>query len=61
MAETPVDTTRLQDCPSWQYLLQEFDALYRMGSSGGSAIIRSHRKTGALPIIECGEIQPSHS
>lgn len=44
MAETPVDTTRLQDCPSWKYLLQEFDALYRMGSSGGSAIIRSHRK-----------------
>ncbi|MEP1766811.1 MAG: hypothetical protein ABJJ53_09275 [Sulfitobacter sp.] len=24
--------------------MQEFDALYRMGFSGGSAIIRSHRK-----------------
>ncbi len=44
MAETPVGTMRLQDCPSWKYLLQEFDALYRMGSSGGSTVIRSHRK-----------------
>ncbi len=44
MAETLVDTIRLQDCPSWKYPLQEFDALYRMGSSSGSAIIRSHRK-----------------
>lgn len=35
---------RLQDCPNWRYLLQEFDALYRSGSSGGSPIIRSHRK-----------------
>ncbi|MEP5003285.1 MAG: hypothetical protein ABJT05_13330, partial [Paracoccaceae bacterium] len=43
-ADIPVDPTRLQDCPSWKYLLQEFDALYRMGFSGGSAIIRSHRK-----------------
>ena len=44
MADTSDDPTRLQDCPSWKYLLQESDALYRMGSSGGSAIIRSHRK-----------------
>jgi len=42
--ETSVDASRLQDHPDWVYLLQEFDAIYRMGSSGGSAIIRSHRK-----------------
>lgn len=38
------DPVRLQECPSWKYLLQEFDTLYRMGSSGGSPMIRSHRK-----------------
>lgn len=42
--ETSADASRLQDHPDWVYLLQEFDAIYRMGSSGGSAIIRSHRK-----------------
>ena len=44
MTITISDPVRLRDCPSWKYLLQEFDALYRMGSSGGSGIIRSHRK-----------------
>ncbi|WP_138933626.1 dimethylsulfonioproprionate lyase family protein [Roseovarius arcticus] len=34
----------LMDCPDWLYLLREFDALYRQGSDGGSAAIRSHRK-----------------
>lgn len=34
----------IQDTPGWRYLLQEFDALYRIGSAGGSPIIRSHRK-----------------
>ena len=36
--------TRLMDSPDWLYLLREFDALYRQGSDGGSAAIRSHRK-----------------
>lgn len=35
---------RLNDCPNWIYLLQEFDTLYRFGSAGGSKAIRSHRK-----------------
>ncbi|WP_424932642.1 dimethylsulfonioproprionate lyase family protein [Amaricoccus macauensis] len=35
---------RLTDCPSWLYLLREFDTLYRHGSAGGSRLIRSHRK-----------------
>lgn len=38
------EASRLQDHPNWVYLLQEFDALYRNGSSGGSTMIRSHRK-----------------
>ncbi len=38
------DPGRLQEHPSWKYLLQEFDTLFRMGSSGGSPTIRSHRK-----------------
>lgn len=37
-------TARLLDCPDWVYLLREYDALYRYGSNGGSATIRSHRK-----------------
>ncbi|GKX34120.1 MAG: putative dimethlysulfonioproprionate lyase DddL [Rhizobiaceae bacterium MnEN-MB40S] len=41
VAET---TPRLQDRPDWLYLLREFDALYRHGSSGGSRLIRSHRR-----------------
>ena len=35
---------RLTDRPDWLYLLREFDTLYRHGSSGGSKLIRSHRK-----------------
>jgi dimethylpropiothetin dethiomethylase len=42
--EPDARTLRLQDCPDWGYLLQEFDTLYRTGSSGGSPMIRSHRK-----------------
>ena len=34
----------LSDSPDWLYLLREFEALYRHGSAGGSAAIRSHRK-----------------
>ena len=30
--------------PDWTYLLREFDALYRQGSAGGSAPIRSHMR-----------------
>ncbi|MBO3759091.1 dimethylsulfonioproprionate lyase family protein [Ciceribacter sp. L1K22] len=37
-------TRRLSDMPNWTYLLQEFEALYRFGSAGGSKAIRSHRK-----------------
>jgi dimethylpropiothetin dethiomethylase len=44
MIDTTSSALRLQDCPNWRYLLQEFDALYRTGSSGGSPMIRSHRK-----------------
>lgn len=39
-----VETLRLRDCPDWLYLLDEFDALYRHGSAGGSRLIRGHRK-----------------
>lgn len=35
---------RFADCPSWGYLVREFEALYRFSSAGGSAIIRSHQK-----------------
>lgn len=46
-AETPQPaeaSLRLFECPGWQYLLREFDTLYRHGSAGGSKLIRSHRK-----------------
>ncbi|MER5173044.1 dimethylsulfonioproprionate lyase family protein [Thioclava sp. CPCC 100088] len=39
-----IETLRLQECPSWYYLLREFDTLYRHGSAGGSRLIRAHRK-----------------
>ena len=39
-----VEGSRLADFPDWVYLLREFEALYRHGSAGGSAAIRSHRK-----------------
>ncbi len=35
---------QLSEAPDWTYLLQEFDTLYRHGSAGGSARIRSHRR-----------------
>lgn len=41
---TDMAPVRLGDCPDWLYLLREFEALYRYGSSGGSKPIRSHRK-----------------
>lgn len=40
---SPDPRPRLADCPNWVYLLREFEALYRHGSSGGSPSIRSHR------------------
>lgn len=33
---------RCSDCPDIGYLLRDFDAVYRYGSAGGSARIRSH-------------------
>ncbi|MCE5972258.1 dimethylsulfoniopropionate lyase [Sinirhodobacter sp. WL0062] len=37
------EVLRLRDAPDWFYLLREFDALFRLGSAGGSTLIRSHR------------------
>jgi len=34
----------LRTNPDWLYLLREFDHVYRRGSAGGSAVIRSHRR-----------------
>lgn len=39
---TAVD--RLSDAPDWLYLLQAFDTVYRLGSDGGSKLIRSHKE-----------------
>jgi dimethylpropiothetin dethiomethylase len=36
--------TRLSDKPDWGYLLREFQELYRRGSAGGSAKIRTHQR-----------------
>ena len=38
------DEKCLADVPDWTYMLREFEALFRYGSNGGSAAIRSHRK-----------------
>lgn len=43
-AEPEAAGPHLADCPSWLYLLREFDTLYRHGSAGGSRLIRAHRK-----------------
>ncbi|PJE35362.1 dimethlysulfonioproprionate lyase DddL [Pseudooceanicola lipolyticus] len=57
-------TRTLSDSPGWQYLLREFDMLYRYGSAGGSRAIRSHRKrvrdrlaaiTDRNPVLEMRE------
>ncbi|HSF91088.1 MAG TPA: dimethylsulfonioproprionate lyase family protein [Paracoccaceae bacterium] len=40
----PITKNCLADFPDWMYLLREFEMLYRHGSSGGSKIIRGHRK-----------------
>ncbi len=40
----PEAAPRLMDRPGWMYLVREFDALYRLGSAGGSGVIRSHRR-----------------
>lgn len=37
-------TRRLFDAPEWLYLVRDVAALYRYGSAGGSASIRSHRR-----------------
>ena len=44
MVDSSTQPLHLTDAPNWNYLLREFDALYRAGSSGGSTKIRSHRK-----------------
>ena len=35
---------RLSDVPDWGYVFQEIDQAYRLGSAGGSTIIRSHQR-----------------
>ena len=35
---------RLNDVPDWKYVFQEIDQVYRLGSAGGSSIIRSHHR-----------------
>ena len=42
--DPPAETLRLSHRPDWLYLLREFEALYRHGSSGGSTAIRAHRR-----------------
>lgn len=37
--------TRLNDVPSWIYLLREFYEIYRYLPSGGSSLIRAHQRT----------------
>ncbi|WP_113910537.1 dimethylsulfonioproprionate lyase family protein [Roseovarius dicentrarchi] len=49
---------RLNDSPDWLYLLREFDALYRHGSDGGSAPIRSHRKRVRDALSACFAANP---
>lgn len=36
--------TTLATHPDWLYLLRDFDTVYRRGSAGGSAVIRSHQR-----------------
>ena len=35
---------RLNDVPDWKYVFQEIDQVYRLGSAGGSSVIRSHQR-----------------
>ena len=35
---------KLSEQPDWLYLLNDFDAVYRRGSAGGSDVIRSHQR-----------------
>ena len=35
---------RLSDVPDWGYVFQEIDQVYRLGSAGGSTVIRSHQR-----------------
>ena len=35
---------RLNDVPDWKYVFQEIDQVYRLGSAGGSSVIRSHQQ-----------------
>ena len=35
---------RLIDVPDWKYVFQEIDQVYRLGSAGGSSVIRSHQR-----------------
>ena len=51
--ENPAPMIRkLNDCANLVYLLQEWEALYRQGSAGGSKTIRAHRRRvrGSAPI-----------
>lgn len=52
------DPERLADSPSWGYLLQEFERLYRYGSDGGSRAIRGHRKRVRETLAQVIEANP---
>ena len=49
---------RLSDSPDWRYLLREVDAMYRLGSDGGSAAIRGHRRLVRERISAVVEANP---
>lgn len=55
------ETPRLSSRPDWFYLLQEFEALYRLGSSGGARSIRSHRRRVRQALAKIVEADPAVS
>lgn len=50
---------RIQDSPNWAYLLQDVRRVYRATSSGGSEVIRAHRRAVARALDGLRAERPS--
>lgn len=61
MDQASAPAQRLQEIPDWLYLLREFDALYRHGTSGGSKLIRAHRKRVRAALAAIIDANPAIS
>ena len=52
---------RLNDVPDWKYVFQVIYQVYRLGSAGGSSVIRSHQRRVRETISKIVKCNPYYT